>query len=140
MEQELLTEILPFIEANYPVRLEPAGRAIVGLSMGGGQSLGIGLGHPDVFGWVGGFSSSTPEGDLDKRFAALLSAEAKKSGAPRLIWIGVGKDDFLLERNTKFHSWLEEKKVPHEWHVTDGAHEWPVWRGYLGEFLEKIFR
>jgi len=140
MEQELLTEILPFVEANYPVRRDRASRAIVGLSMGGGQSLGIGLGHPDVFGWVGGFSSGTPEGDLDKKFAALLVAEAKKSGAPSLIWVGVGKDDFLLERNTKFHAWLEEKHVPHEWHVTEGAHEWPVWRGYLAEFLQKIFR
>jgi enterochelin esterase family protein len=140
MERELLTEMLPFIESNYPVRREAAGRAIVGLSMGGGQSLGIGLGHPDVFGWVGGFSSAAPTENLDTTFAALLAAEKGKSGAPRLIWIGLGKDDFLLEENTKFHAWLDEKHVPHEWHVTDGGHEWPVWRGYLEEFLEKIFR
>jgi enterochelin esterase-like enzyme len=148
MERELLTEMIPFIEANYPARREPASRAIVGLSMGGGQSLDIGLGHPDIFAWVGGFSSGAPNGDLDKRFAALLAAEAsalgaaeaKKSGAPRLIWIGVGQDDFLLKQNQEFHAWLEGKQVPHEWHVTDGAHEWPVWRSYLEEFLQKIFR
>lgn len=140
MEQELLHDVMPCIEASNPVSREPAGRAIVGLSMGGGQSLRIGLGHPDVFGWVGAFSSATPEGDLDRQFAGLLAAEARQSGAPRLIWIGVGREDFLLERNTKFHAWLEEKHVPHEWHLTDGGHEWPVWRGYLEEFLQKIFR
>jgi enterochelin esterase family protein len=140
MEQELLRDIVPFIEANYPAKREAGARAIVGLSMGGGQSLGIGLGHPDLFGWVGGFSSAPPTDGLELRFAALLAAAPAKSVTPRLIWIGVGKDDFLLERNQKFHAWLEEKKVAHEWHLTDGAHEWPVWRSYLGEFLQKIFR
>jgi enterochelin esterase family protein len=140
MERELLHDILPFIEANYPVRRTAADRAIVGLSMGGGQSLGIGLAHPDLFGWVGAFSSGIPEDDPDKRYGSLLVAVQKKSGAPRLIWIGVGKEDFLLEMNKNFHGWLETKQVPHEWHLTDGGHEWPVWRGYLEEFLQKIFR
>jgi len=140
MEQELLHDVMPMIEAAYPVRTGAIDRAIVGLSMGGGQSLSIGLEHPELFGWVGGFSSSAPSGDLDQRFAALLAAEQAKAGAPRLIWVGVGKDDFLLEQNTKFNAWLEAKKVPHEWHVTAGAHEWPVWRTYLEEYLQKIFR
>lgn len=140
MAQELLQEIIPFIEASYPAKREVAARAIVGLSMGGGQSLGIGLSHPELFGWVGGFSSAVPSGDLEHKFAALLAAEQKPSGAPRLIWIGVGREDFLLEQNQQFHAWLEGKKVPHEWHLTAGAHEWPVWRTYLEEFLQKIFR
>jgi enterochelin esterase family protein len=140
MEREILHDVLPFIEANYPVRRTSTDRAIVGLSMGGGQSLSIGLGHPDVFGWVGAFSSGLPEDDPDKRYGALLAAEQKKAGAPRLIWVGVGREDFLLEMNTKFHGWLESRQVPHEWHLTAGGHEWPVWRGYLEEFLQKIFR
>jgi len=140
MEHELLTEVMPYIEARYPVSRERTGRAIVGLSMGGGHSLGIGLGHPEIFGWVGGFSSSAPEGDLEHKFAGLLAAEAKKAGAPALIWIGVGKDDSLLERNQAFHAWLEAEHVPHEWHLTDGGHEWSVWREYLQEFLRKTFR
>ncbi len=114
MEQELLHDVMPFIEANYPVRRAAADRAIAGLSMGGGQSLGIGLGHPDLFGWVGGFSSGVPTEELDRRFAALLSAGQAKAGAPRLVWLGVGREDFLLAQNKTFHAWLEEKHVPHE--------------------------
>src|SRR5690606_1163172 len=72
MEQEVLEEILPAVEAAYRVRRDAKGRAIVGLSMGGGHALGIGLGHLDTFGWVGGFSSATPEGDLDQRLGHLL--------------------------------------------------------------------
>jgi enterochelin esterase family protein len=140
MEQELFRDILPFVEANYPARRDSDARAIVGLSMGGGQSLGIGLGHPVLFGWVGGFSSGLPADGFDRQFADLLAAEKKPGAAPHLIWIGVGQDDFLLKPNQKFHEWLLEKQVAHEWHLTEGGHEWPVWRGYLEEFLQKTFR
>lgn len=140
MESELLGEILPFVEAAYPVRREAADRAIVGLSMGGGQSLNIGLGHPEVFGWVGGFSAGVPTGDLKAKFARLLAAEKAGHGAPALIWLGVGREDFLLEQNQKFHAWLEAEKVPHEWHLSGGGHEWPNWRDYLADFLSKTFR
>jgi enterochelin esterase family protein len=140
MERELLQEVMPFIEASYPVRRAAADRAIVGLSMGGGQSLSTGLGHPDLFGWVGGFSSGVPSDDLDRRFPVQAAAGPKKTGAAQFLWVGVGKEDFLLESNKNFHTWLETKQVPHEWHLTDGGHEWPVWRSYLEEFLQKIFR
>jgi enterochelin esterase family protein len=52
----------------------------------------------------------------------------------------VGKDDFLLEPNKKFVSWLEAQHVPHTWTISDGGHQWPVWRKYLGEFLPLLFR
>ena len=67
----LLEDVLPFVEANYRVRKEAASRAIAGLSMGGGQSLTIGLNHPELFGWVGGFSSFVrdPESAVAKALA-----------------------------------------------------------------------
>ena len=140
MEQELLTIVLPFVEANYPVRREADGRAIVGLSMGGAHALGIGLNHLDKFGWIGGFSSGITTDGLDARFAPLLSTMEKKTPRPKLVWIACGKDDFLLERNETFIAWLDQKQVPHEWHLTAGGHEWPVWRDYLTQFLQRIFR
>ncbi len=140
MEQEVLTVVLPFVEANYSVRRDAEGRAIVGLSMGGGHSLGLGLNHLDKFGWIGGFSSAIVTDGLDTHFAPLLAAVDKKAGLPKLLWIGCGQDDFLLERNKTFIAWLGQKQVPHEWHLTAGGHEWPVWRDYLGQFLQRIFR
>jgi enterochelin esterase family protein len=110
MERELLGEILPFVESTYPVQRKARDRAIVGLSMGGGQSLSIGLGHPEIFGWVGGFSSGVPTGDLAARFATLLADERSGKGAPALVWIGVGRDDFLLKQNQDFHAWLEKAR------------------------------
>src|ERR1022692_3434645 len=59
---------------------------------------------------------------------------------PHLIWIAVGKDDFLLKRNEAFHAWLGGQGIAHTWTVSDGGHEWPVWRSYLPQFLELAFR
>ncbi len=57
-EQDLLKDLIPFIEKKYPVLKDKDNRAIAGLSMGGGQSLNFGLGNLDKFAWVGGFSSA----------------------------------------------------------------------------------
>ena len=57
-EQDLLTDLIPFIEKTYSVKADRESRALAGLSMGGGQSLNFGLSHLDTFAWVGGFSSA----------------------------------------------------------------------------------
>src|SRR5262249_19212831 len=57
-EKELLGDIIPTVESRYAVLPGPENRALAGLSMGGGQSLRIGLKHLDKFGWIGGFSSA----------------------------------------------------------------------------------
>jgi enterochelin esterase-like enzyme len=51
-EKDLLIDLIPYIEKNYPVIKDPDHRAIAGLSMGGGQSLNFGLGNLDIFAWV----------------------------------------------------------------------------------------
>jgi enterochelin esterase-like enzyme len=136
-ERDLLEDVLPFIESNYRVLTDPASRGIVGLSMGGGQSLTIGLNHADRFAWVGGFSSAVPA--TATVAGALDDAEATNQRL-KLLWIACGRDDFLLRRNEDFVVLLKEKAVRHEWRLTDGDHSWPVWRGYLAEFLPRLFQ
>jgi enterochelin esterase family protein len=137
MAKDLLGEVIPLVERDYRADPRPGRRAIVGLSMGGGQALAIGLGNPGVFKWVGAFSSAAPDHDLDTAFAEVIRDPAVR---PHLIWIAVGQDDSLLKRNEAFHEWLEKEGIVHTWTVSDGAHEWPVWRSYLPQFLELIFR
>src|SRR5262249_53889123 len=57
-ENDLLKDLIPFIEKTYPAKTDRESRALAGLSMGGGQSLNFGLGHMDTFAYVGGFSSA----------------------------------------------------------------------------------
>jgi len=73
-QKDLLEEVVPFVEATYRVKTDRLNRAIIGLSMGGGQSLGIGLNHLDKFAWVGGMSSSLR--DPDQSIPGLLADPA----------------------------------------------------------------
>lgn len=135
-EADLIGDVIPFVEHNYRVHSDSEHRAIAGLSMGGGQSLRIGLGHPEMFGWVVAFSSSTPTGEeLD----ALLAKPETLNQSLRLLWIGCGRKDFLFEANQRFLAALEAKAIKHTAHITDGAHEWRLWRYYLNEVLPLLF-
>jgi enterochelin esterase family protein len=136
-ERDLLEDVMPFVEAEYRVKNSAADRAICGLSMGGGQSLTVGLNHLDRFAWVGGFSAGTPPRDA---IAAALSDPESTNKRLKLLWIGCGEKDFLIQRNDEFIALLKENNIRHEWHLTQGDHSWPVWRIYLGELAPRLFR
>jgi enterochelin esterase-like enzyme len=135
--RDLFEDVMPFVEANYRVKKGAENRAICGLSMGGGQSLTIGLNHPESFAWVAGFSAGVPSAD---QIRGAVEDPAGLNKKLKLLWIACGKDDFLLQRNEEFISTLKEKGVRHEWHLTDGDHSWPVWRIYLGDLAPRLFR
>jgi enterochelin esterase family protein len=134
--QDLLGSVLPLVEATYRVKKDAADRAIVGLSMGGLQSLTVGLNHPDTFAWVGGFSAVAPE---EERVATAVAAAPTLNKKLRWLWLAVGRDDFLLDRNKAFVALLEAKGVKHSFQITDGDHSWPVWRRYLAEIAPQLF-
>ncbi|HEY9175065.1 MAG TPA: alpha/beta hydrolase-fold protein [Verrucomicrobiae bacterium] len=136
-ERDLLEDVMPFVETNYRVKPDAASRGIVGLSMGGGQSLTIGLNHLDKFASVGGFSASVPAKDT---VASALNDANATNRKLKLLWIACGKNDFLLQRNETFIALLKENNVRHEWQLTDGDHSWPVWRKYLAEFAPRLFQ
>jgi len=137
-ETDLLDSIIPLVESNYRVIADREHRAIVGLSMGGGQSLGVGLKHLEEFAWIGGFSSATM--GLDAALAKLKADPQKANEQLKLLWIGIGKDDFLLQMNHTFIKSLQDLGIQHEYKETAGSHRWSVWRLYLSEFMPRLFR
>jgi enterochelin esterase-like enzyme len=133
--QALLTEILPQVESGYHVSKDRNDRAITGLSMGGLESLTIGLTHPGQFGWVGGFSSAV--GHREKVELATLSG---KTASLHLLWIACGTDEGLITPNRKFIAWLKTKDVPVTAVETPGMHAWMVWRDNLAHFAPLLFQ
>jgi enterochelin esterase family protein len=136
-EGDLLQDVIPLVEASYRVRDNPASRAIIGLSMGGGQSLTIGLNHPELFGWVGGMSASIFSPETFISYA--LNDAATTNRKLKLLWFACGKDDFLLKQNQQFDELLTARGIRHTFKLTEGNHSWPVWRRYLAEFLPLLF-
>ncbi len=53
-------------------------------------------------------------------------------------WIDCGDDDFLTKGNSLLHILLTEKRVPHEYRVRDGAHNWTYWRTGIVDALKFI--
>ncbi len=53
-------------------------------------------------------------------------------------WIDCGDDDFLTVGNSKLHIMLTQKKVPHEFRIRDGSHNWTYWRTGITDALQFI--
>jgi len=137
MERDILQNVKQLVAKTYRVSEKPNQSAIVGLSMGGGHSLRIGLRNPEHFSWIGAFSAAAPAATtVESTFPELASGKAEF----KKIWIACGEDDFLLERNQSFTAKLTELGVTHEYLETEGSHNWDVWRDYLPQFLQLIFK
>lgn len=137
LHRDLFRTILPMVEKNYRVKPGRENRAITGLSMGGLHSLTIGLNELDEFAWVGAFSAACPEANS---VAGALRFSNATNTRLKLLWIAIGKNDFLLKENHRFRDELTAAGVKHIYRETEGAHSWPVWRGYLAEFAPLLFR
>jgi enterochelin esterase-like enzyme len=135
-ERDLIDDLIPFIESRYSVDADRERRALAGLSMGGGQSLNFGLGHLDLFTWIGAFSSAPNT----KAPEALVPDPARAAAQLKLLWISCGDRDGLFSISQRLHRHLEERRVPHIWHVGSGAHDFSVWRNDLYLFAQRIFR
>ncbi len=134
-EDDLLKDIIPYVESHYPVKTGPENRAVAGLSMGGGQALRIGLKHLDTFGWVGGFSSAIGLGGGGS--GEMINDGTRKL---RLLWLSCGDTDKLMKGSEAFHLALDKAKVAHVWHIDSGGHTWPVWKNDLYLIAQRLFR
>ncbi len=135
-EGDLLKDVIPAIEARYSVCANRENRALAGLSMGGGQALNFGLGHLDVFAWVGGFSSAPNT----KPAAELVPDPAAARDKLRLLWLACGNQDGLIRISQGIHQYLKENNVPHIWHVDSHGHDGTEWAKNLYLFAQHIFK
>ncbi len=135
-EDDLLKDIIPFIESHYSVRADRVHRALAGLSMGGGQSLDFGLGNLDTFAWVGGFSSAPNTFPPEQ----LVPDPKKATGQLELLYISCGNKDGLIRISQGVHAYLKENNVPHIWHVDEHAHDFEHWKKGLYNFSQLIFQ
>ena len=135
-EKDLLSDLMPFIEKNYPIISNRESRAIAGLSMGGGQSLNFGLGNLDKFAWVGGFSSAPNT----KKPTELIPNPEDAKKKLKLLWISCGDADGLISFSKRTHDYLYEKGVPHIYYVESGVHDFKVWKNGLYMFSQFLFK
>ena len=137
-------DVIKFIEKAYRVKADKAHRAIAGLSMGGFHSLYISINNPDTFDYIGLFSAAVDQGQPGGIESVYADRDAKIdrlfSKKPKLFWIGIGKDDFLIKNNNDLRAKLNAKHHKYTYLETDGGHIWRNWRIYLSEFVPLLFK
>jgi len=140
-ENDLFKDIIPYIESHYSVYTDRDHRALAGLSMGGGQSLNLGLSHIDTFAYIGGFSSAPNTNEFgglsDTKLLPDLEAVRKKL---KVLWLACGNKDGLISVSQRVHQHLKAHEVPHVWHVDGNAHDDTEWANNLYLFVQHIFK
>ncbi len=142
-EDLVVHDLIPLIDATYRTKADRNSRAIAGLSMGGGQAIRIGLGHPELFASVGSLSGGAAgrnDGSRPEGIAAAIADPAAFNGKTKLLWIGCGQQDGGYARAKEAHDALEKAGVKHSWFETAGGHEWGVWRQSLRDLAQRLFR
>lgn len=135
-EKDLLNDLIPFMDKTYSTLTDREHRAIAGLSMGGGQSLNVGLGHLERFAWVGGFSSAPNT----KRPEELVPNPDEAKRQLKLLWISCGDADGLISFSKRTHDYLYERSVPHVYYIEPGGHDFKVWKNGLYMFSQFLFK
>lgn len=131
---DLVKNIIPYIDAHCPTKPDRESRALAGLSMGAGQSLTVGLANLDQFAWIGAFSGG------GTRSAEGFLADPDAGKKLRLLWLSSGDADRVKESLRGLHTLLDEKKIAHTFHIEAGGHEWPVWNNDVYWISQLLFQ
>ena len=134
----LLTEVIPAVQSEYRVSSNRTERAIAGLSMGGAESMYVGMNNLDTFSYIGAFSSGGLSNNFDENFPGLDAANVNRK--LKQLWISCGTEDGLIAFNREMVKWLQGKKVKLTAVETPGRHTWMVWRRDLISFAPLLFR
>ncbi len=136
--EESFMDIVNYVDRSYRTIRKREARAVTGLSMGGGHTFGIARLWPEKFGYYGLQSAACrmpkDRAEFDRQMARLFASD------PKLFWIAIGKEDFLIQMNNELRQYLDEHQYGYEYYENDGGHIWRNWRIYLTMFAQKIFR
>ncbi|MEO7189996.1 MAG: alpha/beta hydrolase-fold protein [Vicinamibacterales bacterium] len=137
--KDIVSDLMPYIDANYRTLKDADHRAIGGLSMGGNQTIQIGFAHPELFHYIVVMSAGI--GNADTQYPAFVGNATATNKAIKLLWIGVGKDDALTGNAAKaLDTTLTAKGVTHQFVLGEGRHEWMVWRHHLHDVGPLLFQ
>lgn len=152
-EDFFFQELMPTVEQKYRALGDKEHRAVMGLSMGGGGSVGYCQRHPDQFSscyamspWLNSGSGRLgPNGEKTKMF--YTSEAVKEHSALTFIdnaddtvkqqlrtvkwFLDCGDDDMLLSDTFEFYKKMRMARIGAELRVRNGSHNWEYWRAAL---------
>ena len=133
--QELRNDLIPYVDSHYATFADREYRAMAGLSMGGMQTINIGICEClDLISWFGAFSAA-PTSYQSTRIASCL--ESSPELRINFFYNICGKEDSVAFSSASGAAKYLSKLVPalHDgenfiWQEITGGHDFNVW--YLG--------
>lgn len=163
-EDYIVQDLISGFESTFPAANDRAHRAIVGISMGGFGAIKIALRHPDLFTFAGGLSSAVDAprrpfsikrfqqglafrslfgpwgGELRNRNDPFLLLQTANAEQAPYLYLTCGDRESLLPPNREFAALLDKQRLPHEFHIMAGDHDWQQWNQQLPGLFESLLR
>ncbi len=159
-EDFFFQEFIPYIDGKYRTINAKEGRAIAGLSMGGGGATVYAQHHPEIF--SASYSTSglldlydqlvqkpRPYYDIIWLWSVEFTSPVDylRRATPEQIeqlrtvrWmLDCGDDDRLVKTNVDYFVEMKHAKIPVEFRIRDGKHNWVFWRESLPQILAFSF-
>lgn len=145
--EDLTESLMPYIEENYPVKTGRDNTGICGFSMGGRESLYIGISRPDLFGYIGASSPApgvTPTQDKYMVHPGSMPESDFRitENLPYVLMLAGGTADNVVEDHPeRYHKLLERNQTDHIWFsVANGGHDGSVGIPLMYNFLKAAFQ
>jgi len=149
VEDVIVKDLIPHIDATYRTVASREGRAIEGMSMGGYGALRLGFKYPELFGTVSALAPSVtemkdeppvvtePYGDDQAYYDTVDPRTLVKQNAAAIrgrtnIRLLVGGEDGLARPLKAYSDLLDSLKIDHQFVIAPGAHH--MW----GEIFNRL--
>lgn len=142
-ESELLNDIIPVVEKEFRVIADADHRGLSGLSMGGIQTLNTVIRHPELFRYVGVFSSGwiSAANDAEEYYNLLKARPDYFNEQFKVFYLTMGGQEDIAWNNCRLmKERFDEIGIKYDYFETPGGHTWPVWRESLYRFAPIIFK
>lgn len=163
-EDYLVNDLISDVETRFPAAKGRENRAIVGISMGGFAAVTLALSRPELFVFVGAFSSSVdaPRRRLNikgieewwrfRTIFGLWRSGSRKSRDPFVLveaadpaktpylYLTAGDQGPLVKPNRRFASRLRELHFPFEFHTQPGGHNWAEWNAQIPGCFDSLLQ
>jgi enterochelin esterase-like enzyme len=140
LENDLVKQIIPYIESNYRAIKNRESRAIGGFSRGGGQTLRTAYGNMDIFGSICCYSASASPKDMDKDFSYIAKNPEQTNVQLKLNWISVGNSDFMYPSTVEYINYMNTHNIKHQGLITSGGHTWMNVKKFMVESIQLLFK
>jgi enterochelin esterase-like enzyme len=139
-ENDLINNVIPYVDRNYHTIDNAENRAIGGFSRGGGQTLRTAFGNMEKFSWLCCYSAYLSTQEMERSYSCVFENPEQTNKQLKLFWISVGNEDFLYKPTIEFMDFLKTKNVNYKSLITSGGHTWMNAKVYLAATAQLLFQ